>query len=63
MYFAAQLTLPNHIWKNTLPANIRKLVFSLKKSKGNDKFCGIHDMKVTIDDIDLKKGNFNSEYM
>ena len=28
LFLSLRLTLPNHIWQNTLPANVRKLVFS-----------------------------------
>ena len=37
------LTLPNHIWQNTLPANVRKLFFFIKiKCDGITSLHGIH---------------------
>ena len=38
------LTLPNHIWHNTLSGNIIKLVFHKIKRDGITSLHGIHDL-------------------
>ena len=46
-------SVPNHIWKNPLPANIRKLVFHEMKRDGGTSFLGIHGIHLVMTKTNL----------